>query len=159
MAWRRTGDKPLPEPMLDPAPRRIYVALVEDELTEIWIKCWIHHPRKCMWNVVCKMVAILFKPQCVNTTSQNTTPHQLQCSFPLVAHCLNTPWFMDTAQVTSVLDSFTVSLHSPNGRLAVRVVYEDCQWPLKTSGNSHRSREPTLHCGQTILTNVYTTKS
>ena len=31
MAWRRTGDKPLPEPMM--TQWRIYVALGEDELT------------------------------------------------------------------------------------------------------------------------------
>ena len=42
-----------------------------------------------------------------------------------------------------MLDPFTVSLHSPNGRRlpAVRAVQGDCKWPLKNGGNSHRSRE------------------
>ena len=32
MAWRRTGDKPLPEPMLTQVTEHIYAVLVEDEL-------------------------------------------------------------------------------------------------------------------------------
>ena len=48
------------------------------------------------------------------------------------------------------IDSFTISLHSPNGRQmpAIRAVQGDCQWPLKNGGNSHwsRSHEPTMHC-------------
>ena len=35
MAWRRTCDKPLPEPMLGPVPWRIYAALRRDELTAL----------------------------------------------------------------------------------------------------------------------------
>ena len=46
-----------------------------------------------------------------------------------------------------MLDSFTVSLHSPNGRQmpAVRAVQGDCQWPLKNSKNSHWSHQPIMH--------------
>ena len=46
------------------------------------------------------------------------------------------------------LNSSTVSLHSPNGRLlpAVMAVHGDCQWLLKNGGNSHRSHEPAIHC-------------
>ena len=44
MAWRRTGDKPLPKPMLTQFIWRIYVALGGDELTFLGgcinIKCW-----------------------------------------------------------------------------------------------------------------------
>ena len=36
MAWRRIGDKPLPEPMLTPFTRRIYWALWGDELKDSW---------------------------------------------------------------------------------------------------------------------------
>ena len=45
------------------------------------------------------------------------------------------------------LDSFTVSLHSPNGMHlpAARAVQEDCQWPMNHGGTSHRSHEPTIH--------------
>ena len=43
------------------------------------------------------------------------------------------------------IDSFTVSLHIPNGRHlpAVRDVQGDCQWALKNEGNSHWLRELT----------------
>ena len=42
------------------------------------------------------------------------------------------------------IDSFAVSLHSPNGRHlpAFRAVQGDCQWPLKNCGNPH----PIMHC-------------
>ena len=45
------------------------------------------------------------------------------------------------------LDSFTVYLHSPNGRYlpAVTVLQEHCKWPLKNGGNSHWSLEPMMH--------------
>ena len=70
-------------------------------------------------------------------------------------HCLAGyfgPWHTFTSclgcWIIMELDSFTVSLHSPNGRHlpAIRVVQGDCQWSMKNSGNSHQSREPTLHC-------------
>ena len=48
----------------------------------------------------------------------------------------------------SDIDSFTVSLHSPNGKhlLDVRAVQGGCQWPLKNVSNSDLSCEPTIHC-------------
>ena len=54
------------------------------------------------------------------------------------------PWYDHT-----LLDYFTVSLHSPDGRqFACRQgCARDCQWPLENSGNSHHSHEPTMHCG------------
>ena len=44
------------------------------------------------------------------------------------------------------LESFTVSLHSPNGRHlpAIRAVQGDCQLPLKNNGNSHWSCEQVM---------------
>ena len=57
------------------------------------------------------------------------------------------------------IDCFTVSLHSPNGRLtpAIRAVQGDCQWLLKNSGNSHQWCEPTMHWGRkAIPTHVQT---
>ena len=64
---------------------------------------------------------------------------QLPCST-----CLQTNF----AVFSCALDSFTVSLHSPNSRHlpAVRATQGDCQWPLKNVGNSHRSHEPRIHC-------------
>ena len=46
----------------------------------------------------------------------------------------------------SLIDSFTVSLHKPNGRQmpAVRAMQGDCQWPRKKCRNSHQSCEPTI---------------
>ena len=46
------------------------------------------------------------------------------------------------------IDSFTVSLHSPNGwhLPAIGAVQKDCQWPLKNGGNCHWSCKPTIHC-------------
>ena len=46
------------------------------------------------------------------------------------------------------LDSFTVSLHSPNGRLlpAVWAVQGGCQWPVKNGENSHPSHEQRILC-------------
>ena len=51
------------------------------------------------------------------------------------------------------LESFTVSLHSPNGRHlpAIRAVQGDCQWSLKNSGNTHRSHESTIRQSQLIF--------
>ena len=45
------------------------------------------------------------------------------------------------------MDSFTVSLYSPNGRHlpAVRAVQRDCHWLLKSGGNPCQSREPIIH--------------
>ena len=47
------------------------------------------------------------------------------------------------------LDSFTVPLHSPNGRQlpAVRAAQRDCHWGLNSSWNSHWSREPIMQWG------------
>ena len=68
------------------------------------------------------MVAILFQPQCVVMTS-------------------------GVGSHPAVIDCFTVSLHSSNGRQmpAIRAEQGDCERPLN-SGNSHRSCEPTKHC-------------
>ena len=46
-----------------------------------------------------------------------------------------------------IIDSFTVSLHSPNGRQspAVRVVQGDCQWPLENGWNFNRSCKSVMH--------------
>ena len=54
----------------------------------------------------------------------------------------------DNVCLWAAIDSFTVSLHSPNGRHmpAIRAVQGDCQWPLKHSKNFHRSCEPIMHC-------------
>ena len=48
-----------------------------------------------------------------------------------------------------IVDSFTVPLHSPNGRHlpAVMAMQRDCHWGLKNGGNSHWSREPTMQWG------------
>ena len=69
--------------------------------------------------------------------SQSMLPHRMQYT---LSHKVITIISID-------IDSFTVFLHSPNGRHlpAVRAVQGDCQWPLKME-NSHRSREPTMHC-------------
>ena len=50
------------------------------------------------------------------------------------------------------LDSFTVSLHSSNGRHlpAIRAVQGDCLWPLKNGRNFHQSHNPIIHCNQSI---------
>ena len=55
-------------------------------------------------------------------------------------------WPLCLSELKSV-DSFTVSLHSPNARQmpAVRTVQGDYQWALKDGGNSHWSRQ-TIHC-------------
>ena len=47
------------------------------------------------------------------------------------------------------VDSFTIPLHSPNGRRlpVVRAIQRDCHWDLKNGGNSHRSREPIMQWG------------
>ena len=50
----------------------------------------------------------------------------------------------------SRIDSFTVSLHSPNGRHlpAIRALQGDCQGPLTNAGNFHWPCKPTItiHC-------------
>ena len=45
----------------------------------------------------------------------------------------------------TLIESITVSLHSRH-LPDVRALQEDCQWPLKNVGSSHRSRNPTIHC-------------
>ena len=47
------------------------------------------------------------------------------------------------------LESFTVPLHSPNGRHlpAVRAVQRDCHWGMKNGGNSHCSHKPIIQWG------------
>ena len=47
-----------------------------------------------------------------------------------------------------MVDSFTVPLHSPNGRQmpAIRAVQGDCQLPLQNGGNFQRTCEPTIYC-------------
>ena len=45
------------------------------------------------------------------------------------------------------LDSFTVPLHSPNGKHFVRVVQRDCLWGPKNGGNPRWSREPIMQWG------------
>ena len=44
-----------------------------------------------------------------------------------------------------IVDSFTVSLHRPNGGHAIRALQGDCQWPLKNVEipTSHVSPEGT----------------
>ena len=53
-----------------------------------------------------------------------------------VCNYASMPQKTDAGLVSSVLDSFTVPLHSPNGRHlpAVRVVQRDCHWGLKNGG-------------------------
>ena len=46
-----------------------------------------------------------------------------------------------------LVDSFTVPLHSPNSRPAVRAVQRDCHWGLKNGKNSHWSCEPIIQWG------------
>ena len=69
-------------------------------------------------------------------------------------------WSPDLASVQTIIDYFTVPLHSPNGRHlpSIRAVQGDCQWHLKISGNSHQSCEsiyfdwgnPNLYLNQTV---------
>ena len=51
--------------------------------------------------------------------------------------------------IEATLDSFTVLLHSPNGRRlpAISFMQGDSHWCLKTSGNSHWSLEPIMQGG------------
>ena len=46
-----------------------------------------------------------------------------------------------------LVDSFTVHLHSPNSRPAVRAVQRDCHWGLKNGKNSHWSCKPIIQWG------------
>ena len=72
------------------------------------------------------------------------------------SHCVNTDISLFyplngklcSAQNLILIDSFTVSSHSPSGRQmpAVRAAQGDCQWLLINSGNSHQSHDPTIHC-------------
>ena len=61
-------------------------------------------------------------------------PHQHQLNEGERRKTSIRPGFAGVLQGCLGLDSFTVSLHSPNGRQlpAVRVVQGDCQWPLTT---------------------------
>ena len=55
--------------------------------------------------------------------------------------------FLSCLVMVGAVDSFTVSLHSPNGRRlpAVKAVQGDCQWAWANGGNSHRPRDPIIH--------------
>ena len=59
--------------------------------------------------------------------------------------------------ITMAIDSFTVSLHSTNGRHlpAVRALQRDCQLPLKIGGNSHWSHEPIRHCIWGVIKSIF----
>ena len=59
-----------------------------------------------------------------------------------------TTFHLSPMEVLRLIDCFTVSMHSPNGRQnpAVRAVQGDCQWPLKNVKNSQQSSEPKMHC-------------
>ena len=60
------------------------------------------------------------------------------------------------------LDSFTVPLHSPNGRHlpAIRAVQGDCQWPVKNGGNFHPSYiSPESILIVAVPTYIYTSQS
>ena len=80
----------------------------------------------------------------------------LNLIYLLVESVWNSPWnhvwvfvYLSVSRyVWCVLDSFTVPLHSANGRHlpAVRAVQGDGQWPLKNGANSHRSHEIKFHC-------------
>ena len=56
-----------------------------------------------------------------------------------------------------ILDCFTVSLHSPNGRRSAcrSGCPRDCQWPQRNYGNSHRFHEATMHCSMPIMHCIY----
>ena len=58
-------------------------------------------------------------------------------------------------------DSFTVPLHSPNGRLmpAIRAVQGDCQWPMKNAGNSHLLWNSNQYLDQPITKGCHPTGS
>ena len=62
--------------------------------------------------------------------------------------CSSSSWHWQE-EVQNQLDSFTVPLHSPNGRHlpAVRTVQRDCHWGLKNDGNSHWSCESIMQWG------------
>ena len=74
--------------------------------------------------------------------------------------CLQCQMFATIAPVQLAnlwIDCFTVSLHSPNGRLlpAVRAVQRDCQWYLKNGGNSNRSRQSSMPCNWCIPQHIF----
>ena len=52
--------------------------------------------------------------------------------------------------IGSVLDYFTLPLHSPNSKHlpAVRAVQRDCHWLLKNGWNSIQSQKPTMLCNR-----------
>ena len=54
-------------------------------------------------------------------------------------------------------DSFTVPLHSPNGRHlpAVRAAERNCHWGLKNGGNSHWSRKPIMQWGTSQSQSIF----
>ena len=56
-----------------------------------------------------------------------------------------------------LLDSFTVPLHSPNGRHlpAIRAVQWDCQWDLKNGRNSHWSCEQIMQQGTRLSQSIF----
>ena len=92
----------------------------------------------------------------ITSTKQSTTKVQIKYDIMHTSHtrkqraldvpkCTASTNFLHKSP--KILDSFTVSLHSPHGRHlpVVRAVQGDCQWPLKKhGGNSHRLREPTM---------------
>ena len=106
MAWRRSGDKPLSEPMLVSLPTHICVTWPQ------WVNCRLQNAltRYCVIKLVnihwllIRGLDMLCWIISMSTGSLYNIPEQY-----------------------TGLDSFTVSLHSHN----VRDVQVDCQWPSR----------------------------
>ena len=61
MAWRRTGDKPLPELIADQVHWRIYAALGGDKLMKISATCMVLDLCICQWTEQCTIEPISCK--------------------------------------------------------------------------------------------------
>ena len=112
------------------------ISLIYD-IPAINISCHlkIHSPIKVI-SLICCSVTHIFDHLVYRL-------HKLWQLWPLI-------WFIAFMHVTCIpyicvhVDSFTVSLHNPNGRQmpAIKVVQGYCQWLLKNIGNSYQSCYP-----------------
>ena len=74
-------------------------------------------------------IPLIFRVRAVTIVS--TPNHQIHCGF----HCYRHDFSRSPCTVLTA-----------DKLLAVRAVQWNCQWPLAMGGNSHQSREPTIHC-------------
>ena len=112
------------------------ISLIYD-IPAINISCYlkIHSPIKVI-SLICCSVTHIFNHLVYRL-------HKLWQLWPLI-------WFIAFMHVTYIpyiyvhVDSFTVSLHNPNGRQmpAIKFVHGYCQWPLINIGNSYQSCYP-----------------